>query len=131
TPPKHKRHKENNPAFFVPDARECGRHQHRLFHRTTHCRNAANFVHRRPDHREIEPFRASDVAVKNLADMKTKIHFGNRRPSATRRLFSLMTPCRAATAAASAALQAISLKTPPLTLLGEAQVHRLVWQRLN
>jgi hypothetical protein len=23
------------------------------------------------------------------------------------------------------------LKTPPLTLLGEAQVHRLVWQRLN
>src|SRR5262249_48365482 len=86
----------NKPASVMSDVRECGGHEHRLFHRTAHSRNAANFVHSRPDHGEIEPFRASDVAIKDLPDMKAKVHFCNGKPTRRTALVQLedASPCR-------------------------------------
>ena len=38
----------------------------------------AHFVDRRSDDREIEALAASDVAVKDFADVKTELHIGGR-----------------------------------------------------
>src|SRR5262249_5745004 len=62
----------------ISNGRECSGNQHGLFNRTAHRRDATNFVDCWSNYREIQPLRASDVAVKNFADMQAEIHIGDR-----------------------------------------------------
>src|SRR5690349_3833518 len=68
----------DQPALDVVDPGEAGRELYGLVDRTAHGGDPACFVHGWTEHGEIEPLAATDIAVKDLADMQPKIHVGHR-----------------------------------------------------
>src|SRR3546814_5839076 len=46
--------------------------------RAAHGGDPADLVHRRPDHGEVEPVGAADVAVEDVADVEAEIDRGDR-----------------------------------------------------
>src|SRR5215207_10310668 len=75
-------HRHEPRAFLaVHRADERRGEQHVPLHRTAHRGDPCRLVHRRPDHREVEPVRAADVAVEHLADVQPEVDAGDRQPS--------------------------------------------------
>src|SRR3954468_6810757 len=61
------------PVLLERSRREGRRDQDIPFNRPTQARDPACLIHRRPDHREIKPIRAADVAVEHVANMQAQV----------------------------------------------------------
>ena len=66
------------PAAHAVNVSEGLRDQHWLLDRPAHGGDPAGLVDCRPDHGEIEPLGAADIAVEHLAYMQAEIHVGDR-----------------------------------------------------
>ena len=58
---------------------ESRRYQDRLVDQAAHGGDPADFVYRRPNHGEIKPFAAAEIAVDDFAGVKAEIDVGRRQ----------------------------------------------------